>query len=125
MHELAVTQALLDLVLKHADAQGAMRVAGIHIQIGQLSSYVDEAVQFYWDMISADTLAEGAQLHFERIPMQLACRACGAQFAPEALSYQCPTCGSPEVDVIAGEEFQLVGLDIEKEPRSRGVETLP
>lgn len=125
MHELPVTQSLLDLALKHAEDQGAARVAGIYVQIGQLSSYVDEAVQFYWDLISEGTPAEGAQLHFERVPMRLECRACGHQFAPEALSYQCPACDSGEVSVIAGEEFQLVGLDIERMPQTSGVEIEP
>ena len=60
MHELSVTEALLDLALKHARAAQAEAVTAVHVVIGQLSSVMDESVQFYWDMISAGTPAEGA-----------------------------------------------------------------
>ena len=47
------------------------------------SSIVDDSVQFYWDMLSKDTLCENAKLHFERIPARLECRDCGHQFTIE------------------------------------------
>ena len=124
MHELSVTQALLQVCLQHAEAAGAARVTGIYVEIGQLSSYVDDSVQFYWDLISAGTPAEGAQLHFERTKMQLECANCQKSFSPQALSFECPECGSQMVSVAAGDVFQLVGIDIEKEPQASGVEAV-
>ncbi len=49
-----------------------MKVTDIYLRLGQLSSIVDESVQFYWDVISQGTLAEGAQLHFTHVPAALA-----------------------------------------------------
>jgi hydrogenase nickel incorporation protein HypA/HybF len=115
MHELAVTQALLELCLQRADAAEAARVSDLYIQVGELSSYVDEAVQFYWDIISEGTPAEGAKLHFERIAMRLECRDCGEQFEPDTDSFACPRCDSERVEVVAGDGLQLMAIDIEKE----------
>ncbi len=112
MHELAVTQSILELVLKHAQAAHAARVTDIHIVVGELSANADDSVQFYWDMIVKGTPAEGAQLHFDHVPAQLQCTACSTTFHPAHLPI-CPACGSSQVRVIAGQEFHLASIDIE------------
>ena len=114
MHELSVTQSLLKLAVEHAEAAKATRVTDIYIEIGQLSSYVDESVQFYWELIGKGTVAQGAKLHIHRVPMELECRDCGTCFRPKGASFECPKCKSDRVEVVSGDVFQLVGLDIEK-----------
>lgn len=114
MHELPVTQSLLKLAVEHAKAAQATRVTDIYVEIGQLSSYVDDSIQFYWDFIGKGTVAEGAQLHFHRVPMELECRECHISFTPNGTSFECPKCKSERVEVVSGDVFQLVGLDVEK-----------
>jgi hypothetical protein len=57
MHELPVTESILDIAVKHARQANAQRIADIYLVIGQLSSIVDDSIQFYWDIIAKDTLA--------------------------------------------------------------------
>ncbi len=65
MHELSVTESVLEIACKHAKKAGATRVTDVSLVIGRLSSIVDDSVSFYWDVISKDTLCEGAKLHFQ------------------------------------------------------------
>lgn len=114
MHELAVTQALLDLALQHAQQAAARQITDIHIVMGELSTNVDDSVQFYWDMIARGTLAEGARLHFCRVPAELQCVNCSHTYHPADGELVCPHCASTNVRIIAGEEFYLDSIDIEK-----------
>jgi hydrogenase nickel incorporation protein HypA/HybF len=117
MHELAVTESLLDIAVRHATQAGATRVTDLYIVLGQLSSIVDDSVQFYWDMVSEGTLCAGARLHFERIPATLACLDCGTTYALGVELSACPQCGGSHVRVASGEEFRLDSIGVEREAR--------
>ena len=116
MHELPIAESVLKLALEHAERAGGGRITGLHLRIGRLSSVVDESLQFYWDIISEDTPAEGARLHFHRIPLKFRCRECGGSFEPDEEDFICPHCGSARVRVIQGNEFHLDAIDLEEEP---------
>lgn len=114
MHELAVTESILNIAVRHAEANQAARVTDLYLVLGQLSSIVDDSVQFYWDLISENTICQGATLHFERIPARLKCTQCGSEYGIETEMGPCPQCGSFQVSVMTGEEFRLDSIAIEK-----------
>lgn len=112
MHELPITESLLEIALRHANSAHARQITGLHIAIGKLASVVDESVQFYWDIVAKGTIAEGARLYFRRIPVELECLSCHNRYLPEE-DFCCPVCASTLIKVLSGEEFNLEALDIE------------
>ncbi len=115
MHELAVTESLLEIVLESARENHARRVTDITLTIGALSSIVDDSVQFYWDHISKDTIAEKAVLHFNRLPATLKCLNCDTKFMLTDELTPCPNCHSINLTILSGEEFQVDHIEIIKE----------
>jgi hydrogenase nickel incorporation protein HypA/HybF len=113
MHELSITEEILRVALEHAERADASRITGIHLIIGDLSSVVNDSVQFYFDFLSPGTLAEGAQLHFQRVAARLRCWQCGHQFEPQGMDWHCSQCGSLGGQVVAGKEFYLDSLEVE------------
>ncbi len=113
MHELAVTQSILDISLRHAQEASAVRVTDINLVIGEFSSIVDDSVQFYWDIVAEGTIAQGAALHFQRIPGEMTCGSCGHAFRPTDESFECPACASGLVRITKGNEFRVDSIDVE------------
>ena len=113
MHELPITQNILAIAERHGRHAGATRITDLYLVIGQLSAVVDESVQFYWDIVSRDTLCAGAALHFERVPARLRCQDCGCDYGLEGELMACPRCDSIQVTITAGQEFQLRSIEIE------------
>ncbi len=112
MHELAVTQDILKIALEEAEKNNAARITDIYLTIGRLSSIVDDSVQFYWDHISENTLAEGAKLHFNRPEAVLECQACGEHYVLQQELLPCPKCASFDLAVLSGEEMQVDNIEI-------------
>jgi hydrogenase nickel incorporation protein HypA/HybF len=113
MHELPVTESILEIALRYASQAGASRITDLNLVIGQLSHFVDDSVQFYWDIIAKDTIAEGARLHFKRIPAQMVCLDCETRYSPNEDTLACPACQSVRVKVVAGDEFRLDSIDVD------------
>jgi hydrogenase nickel incorporation protein HypA/HybF len=115
MHELSVTENVLEIACRHAEKAQAKKVTDIYLVIGKLSSIVDDSVAFYWDIISKETLCEDSVLHFKRIPAELVCQDCGTQYTLEDDLTPCPNCHSARVRVVSGDEFNLDSIEIERE----------
>jgi hydrogenase nickel incorporation protein HypA/HybF len=113
MHELAITQSMLNLALEHAGRAGARRITHIHLVVGEVSGVVDESVQFYFDILSKDTLAEGARLAIKKQPARFRCTACGEEFLMEDRSWICPACQGLGGEVISGREFYMESIEVE------------
>jgi hydrogenase nickel incorporation protein HypA/HybF len=113
MHELSITQNMLDIVLDYAKKNKAVRVGKINLVIGALTGYVADSVQFYFDLLSKGTLAEGAVLEFTAVSARGKCRACGASFALKEFEWLCPDCQSQEIDIIAGRELFVESIEVD------------
>jgi hydrogenase nickel incorporation protein HypA/HybF len=115
MHELSVTENILQIALKHGRQAGANSITDVHLVIGALSSIVDDSIQFYWDMVTENTICEKARLHFTRIPAKMRCQNCQHEFPIENGPHPCPECGSMSLLITQGEEFWVESIEIQKE----------
>jgi len=116
MHELAVTENILRLVLAEAEKAGAVRVTRISLVIGELSAIIDESVQLYFDVLSAETIAAGAQLSFTHHPATLQCRACGQVYPRPRTGFACPVCGEEGRLTGDAREFYIDSIEVDECP---------
>ncbi len=114
MHELSVTESILDIAVRYASQNEAKRVTDLYLVIGRLSSIVDDSVQFYWDIVSQDTLCKGSMLHFQRVPAKMVCLDCNNEYILESDLMPCPACGSIKTQIASGDQFYLDSIEIEK-----------
>ncbi len=114
MHELSITKEILDIVLDAAGRNNARSVKIVNIELGQLSTFDEESISFYFEFLSKDTTAQGAKLIFKRIPAAAKCKKCGSNFNLDDVFLSiCPSCGSNEYEVISGDAVKVVNLNIE------------
>ena len=118
MHELALTENILNTALRYAAQANAQRVTDLHFVVGQLSVIADDSIQFYWDSITPGTLCADARLHFQHVPAQLKCLNCEHIFDLPADKIVCPQCDSERVQMQTGTDFCLASIDIVTEQES-------
>lgn len=106
MHELAITQGVVDAVTART---GDAPVASVRVRVGRLAGVVPEAMRFCFDLVTAGTPLEGAALEFDQPEGRGRCRTCGEDFALADLILLCP-CGSADVEVLAGRELAVASV---------------
>ncbi|MEO0826309.1 MAG: hydrogenase maturation nickel metallochaperone HypA [Cyanobacteria bacterium J06635_15] len=112
MHEISLMQAALSVAIDHAKANGASRIHRIQLQVGALSGVVPDALAFAFDVVSAGTLAEDAELKLETIPTLCYCAHCQQTFQPSGWVYDCPHCHQLSTDIRQGQDLELTSLEV-------------
>lgn len=112
MHELSITQSVVDMV---ADRTAGRRIASVRLEVGKLSGVVADAMRFCFDVATLGTSLEGAVLEIDETPGRASWRTCGADFDVADLILLCP-CGSADVRVIAGRELLVTSVEMMEEP---------
>jgi hydrogenase nickel incorporation protein HypA/HybF len=113
MHELSVTEQLLIVVLEHARKASAKQVLKVNVVIGDLTGFVDESIQFYFEILSKGTEAEKASVAVTRIPGRVRCRDCRKEYQPDGSDWSCPHCGGLMEEVLGGRELYVESIEVE------------
>ncbi|MFV8165014.1 hydrogenase maturation nickel metallochaperone HypA [Mycobacterium sp. 134] len=108
MHEMAITQSVVDAVCEHAAGR---RVHSVKLEVGALCAVVPDSMLFCFDLVTQGTVADGARLDLDIHPGAAHCRSCGAQFDLPDLILLCP-CGSADVEVTAGRELRILSMEV-------------
>jgi hydrogenase nickel incorporation protein HypA/HybF len=108
MHELAITQSVVNLV---AERTAGRRVGLVRLEVGELSGVVPDAMEFCYELLTSGTSLEGSMLVIEQTPGTAHCRSCGQHFALHDLILLCP-CGSAEVELVAGCELRVLSVEL-------------
>jgi hydrogenase nickel incorporation protein HypA/HybF len=111
VHELALAEAVVAVAEVHANGR---RVTGVELEVGRLRQVVPEALSFSFELVARGTVAEGAELVIDEVPVRLICRSCGSATEPEAFPFACARCGGLDVEVTDGEQFQVIALELEE-----------
>jgi hydrogenase nickel incorporation protein HypA/HybF len=113
MHEMSLTESVVDILAEEGRRQGFSRVRKVWLEIGVLSGVEPEAMEFCFDVVTRGTLAEGASLEIVRTPGQGWCLDCEKSVALTERFGACPDCGGGRVQMTAGDEMRVKELEVE------------
>lgn len=113
MHELAIAESILSVVLSQAEANKAKKITRVNLKIGKMAVVVNDYLCYCFELISKDTIAKGAEVEIEEIPIKRRCFACEKEFEGEHLGLICSDCGAVGLELISGRELAVESIEIE------------
>ena len=111
MHEVSIMTEALRMAMDAAKSAGATRVLKLRLRIGTLSGVVPESMQFAFDVVCHDTMAQGATLEIETVPAACWCAACQAEFECENFFNECPRCHDVSGELRRGRELEIADVE--------------
>jgi hydrogenase nickel incorporation protein HypA/HybF len=108
MHEMALTQSLVEAVCEHAAGR---RVHSVRLEVGALCAVVPAAMSFCFELAVEGTVADGARLDLDIRPGAGHCRTCDAPLDLIDTILLCP-CGSADVEVLAGRDLRILSMEV-------------
>ncbi|MBD3293641.1 MAG: hydrogenase maturation nickel metallochaperone HypA [Armatimonadia bacterium] len=122
MHDVTAAQRIAGTVLQAAQEQDAERVERVQIALGAMTMIDPEQLEFWLEQVFRGTVAEGAQVQIEQLPLRVRCEACdheGEVEVPDDPIYhlmpyvpECPACGSDRLEVLGGDACVVRGMRV-------------
>jgi hydrogenase nickel incorporation protein HypA/HybF len=103
VHELSITQSVVEAVTRR---MGAAKVRRVRLEVGRLSGLVPDSVRFCFELVAAGTTCEGALVEIDEPCGYARCRTCGLEFETGDVLPLC-ACGSADVAVEGGRELRI------------------
>ena len=113
MHELSIVEGILEAVIPEVKKYDVSRVLSIKLKIGELSGVVPECINAYFDIAAKETIAEGARIIIEKVPVIIKCPDCGYDGGIRLGNYKCPQCGGTHFKIISGKEYFVDSVEAE------------
>lgn len=112
MHEMSLTESMVQIILDQAARQQFDRVKTVWLEIGVLSHVEPDAMRFCFEAVTRGTVAEGARLEILRPPGKAWCLDCAKTVQIAQRFDPCPDCGGRQLQMTGGEELSLKELEV-------------
>jgi len=111
MHELTIITDILETAKQAARENNLKKINKIYLKIGKLQQVVPEMLEFSFQVVSRDTIAQGAALKIETIPIKVNCKACLKETIVKENIYICPACDRTHLEILTGKELMITSIE--------------
>lgn len=111
MHEMTVASALLQIVEEKAALHGIGAVVSLRLKVGELAAVEPMTLTAAFEILAEGTVAAGAKLAIETVPLQGECAGCGTLFRIEGHDFRSLCCPGAAVTVVSGRELYLESFE--------------
>ncbi|MFZ2448728.1 MAG: hydrogenase maturation nickel metallochaperone HypA [Syntrophobacteraceae bacterium] len=111
MHELSIAESLIGILSEEARKHDMVRIKKIKLRIGEFAAVVPESLTFCFELVSRDTVAEGAEIEIESVPVTARCDKCDISFEVRNQVFLCPRCDSPVFELLSGRDLSVSSIE--------------
>ncbi len=111
MHEVSIMMSIMGTALDVAKKNNAQKIKKITIEIGEKSGVVKDSLEFAFETVVKDTIANQSELEIISFPFKGECLNCGHIFLSDQFLI-CDKCGNLG-KMISGNELRIKSIEVE------------
>ena len=116
MHEMALAENIVDMVVQAAEGAGAVRVKTVYLTIGAARDVVVDLLDGLIRHLARGTVAADAEVVILEAPVLGRCEECGATYPIDytdlRASWDCPRCKGGRYKVVSGMQFTVDRIEV-------------
>jgi len=113
MHEMGIAMQVVEIALASIpEDMSGNAVERVNLRVGKLSAVVPDSLGFCYEVVIRGTPLAGSTLNIEEVPVTADCNDCGHQWIADRPEFHCTKCGSGAVQIVSGQELEIVSIDI-------------
>lgn len=113
MHEMSLCEGILQILESEAERQQFKRVKQVILEIGPLSGVEISAMEFCFDVIMKNSIADQARLEIIKPEAKAWCMQCAESVTIQQRYDACPLCGNYQLQITSGDEMRIKELEVE------------
>lgn len=113
MHEMSLCEGIMQCIEDNAREEQYRHVRRVRLEVGQFACIEPDALRFCFDVVSRNTVAEGAELEIMTVWASTWCLACAGPVAITERHAPCPDCGSYQLQSQGGDELRIKDLEVD------------
>lgn len=113
MHEMSLMAGVFDIIAEYTRDLSDKRVTKVKIIVGELTNVVPDALQAAFLAYAQGTVAEGATLDIQEVPLVCRCPECEWAGRIEKFFFICPKCSSVALEIVSGRELRVDTLEVD------------
>jgi hydrogenase nickel incorporation protein HypA/HybF len=112
MHELALTQSILEAVKPHvADDH---RLTKVIVECGVLSGVVKESLDYCFSVVAPTLGFDRAELEVHPVRAAARCPVCAHETEVDSLWAPCPRCGHVPMSLEGGRDLRIKAIEVKE-----------
>ncbi len=113
MHELSIMTGVMDSVQTAARDAGAEKVLKVSLSVGVMTEAIEDALRFAFEVLSENTMCEGAELCIAMVEPRSYCYECNSEYEHDRFHMLCPNCGGFATKLVAGKEMRIDSIEVD------------
>lgn len=112
MHEGAMMQTIVTTILTELKKAQGVRVTRVQLELGTSEYFTEEAVRQYFQVLTRDTPAAGAELDLSWLSATYQCLSCLQRFESTSSMGVCPYCGEVGLEIAHSDGCALRSIEV-------------
>lgn len=114
LREQNIACAIVDAAQAEAICLGGARLVRMGVRVGADCAIDLEALEEALRVVRLGTDMEETVVHLMSSPRQNVCHDCGSNYLSARAEQSCPSCGSPESELVTGDELEISFIEVER-----------
>jgi len=112
--EMNIACAILDVAQSEAICLAGARLVRMGVRVGADCAINLKALEEALRAVRRGTDMENTVIHLMSSPRRNVCHGCGSNYVSARAEQSCPRCGSPDSEMVAGDELEISFIEVER-----------